>query len=121
MNRAQTGEQGERTAAQWLRRAGYELCDINWRQGRYELDIVARRAGVLHFVEVKTRRAGSLTTPEEALTPQKCRALQHAADQYLAAHRFEGWDVQYDLAAVDVLPDGTMQVRFIENVLEPHW
>ena len=76
---AETGRAGERAAAEYLRRAGYEICALNWRSGRYELDIVARKAGIVHFVEVKTRRAGSLTPPEAAVTPQKFRALTRAA------------------------------------------
>ncbi len=76
---AETGRAGERAAAEYLRRAGYEICALNWRQGRYELDIVACREGVLHFVEVKTRRSGSLTPPEAAATQRKFRALSRAA------------------------------------------
>lgn len=76
---AETGRAGERAAVEYLRGAGYEICALNWRSGRYELDIVARKAGIVHFVEVKTRRAGSLTPPEAAVTPQKFRALTRAA------------------------------------------
>ena len=43
---AETGRAGERAATEYLRRAGYEICALNWRQGRYELDIVACREGV---------------------------------------------------------------------------
>ena len=71
---AETGQAGERAATEYLRRAGYDICARNWRQGRDELDIVALKEGVLHFVEVKTRRAGSLTPPEAAATQQIGRA-----------------------------------------------
>ena len=80
---AETGRAGERAATEYLRRTGYEICALNWRQGRYELDIVACREGVLHFVEVKTRRSGSLTPPEAAVTQRKFRALSRAAACYL--------------------------------------
>lgn len=93
---AETGRAGERAATEYLRRAGYEICALNWRQGRYELDIVACREGVLHFVEVKTRRSGSLTPPEAAATQRKFRALSRAAACYLHTVGWEG-EVAFDL------------------------
>ena len=121
MTTAETGRTGERAAAEWLRARGYEICALNWRAGRYELDIVARRAGVLHFVEVKTRRAGGLTAPEAAATPAKFRALSRAAARYLALTHCDD-DVQFDLAAVEVGPDGgVVEVRFVEQAMEFHW
>lgn len=120
MTPAETGRSGEEAAAAYLRGAGYEICALNWRYGRYELDIVARKDATLHIVEVKTRRRGSLTTPEEAITPQKFRALRKAASRYIAALN-EELDVQFDLAAVETAPDGSAQVRFIEQAMECHW
>lgn len=117
---ALTGRLGEQAVADHLRRAGYELCAMNWRSGRYELDIVARRGDVLHFVEVKTRRADGLTSPEAAITPQKFRALTHAARHYMALTHAR-YEAQFDLAAVDVMPDGQMRVRLIPNAMEYHW
>ena len=99
---AETGRAGERAATEYLRRAGYEICALNWRWGRYELDIVARKAGVVHFVEVKTRRAGSLTPPEAAVTGEQA-------------------EPQFDLAAVDVMPDGSTEVRLVGQAMEYNW
>ena len=117
---AETGRAGERAAAEYLRRAGYEICALNWRSGRYELDIVARKAGIVHFVEVKTRRAGGLTTPEEAITPRKFASLRRAAEAYMAQHRVR-LEPQFDLAAVDLFPDGSLNVRFTERAMECNW
>ena len=117
---AETGRAGERAATEYLRRAGYEICALNWRQGRYELDIVACREGVLHFVEVKTRRAGSLTPPEAAATQRKFRALTRAAARYLRTAGWQG-EVQFDLAAVTLSDDGRADVELIERAMEHHW
>lgn len=117
---AETGRMGERAAAEFLRRAGYEICALNWRCGRYELDIVARKGGFVHFVEVKTRRADGLTPPEAAITPQKFRALTQAALHYMALTG-EQDEAQFDLAAVDVMPGGETVVRLIAQAMEYNW
>lgn len=117
---ADTGRAGERAATELLRREGFDIQALNWRQGAYELDIVALRQGVLHFVEVKTRQAGALTPPEAALTPRKFHALTRAAACYL---RTTGWDgeVQFDLAKVEIEAGGEARVELIENALEYNW
>ena len=117
---AETGRPGERAAPEPLRQAGYEICDTNWRAGRDELDIVALRGEVLHFVEVKTRRAGSLTPPEAAVTPQKFRALTRAALRYMACTGEER-EAQFDLIAVEIMPGGETEVRLIPQAMEYNW
>lgn len=120
MNTAEAGERGEDVATDFLRRQGFEIEARNWREGHYELDIVARRFEVLHFVEVKTRRKHALTTPEAALTPRKQRALARAVEAYMAA---VGWDgeVAFDLVAVDYTDDGRCSVRLVEDAMEFNW
>lgn len=123
IDRARIGEVGELAAADYLRRRGYELCARNWRHGRYELDIVLRHWDTLHIVEVKTRRAGGLTTPVEAMTEAKCQALRRAARAFVAQHRmsYQGYQVQIDLAAVTMFDDGSTEVEMLENVVEFGW
>lgn len=113
--RQDTGARGEELAARWLRDNGFELLHRNWRNGRCELDIVACKGGVIHFVEVKTRKAGSLTTPEEALTPAKFRSLLGAARAYLALHRLDA-ESQFDLIAIQ-----GSELRYIPNAMTPSW
>ena len=117
---ADTGRRGEQAAVDYLRRAGFAILERNWRSGRYELDIVARRWDELHFIEVKTRRRDGLTPPEQALDYRKCRALIRAANAYLTENPFEG-EMQFDLIAVETAPAGTPEVRYIEDAIELHW
>lgn len=109
------GRAGEQAAAEWLHRNGFELLHRNWRQGRYELDIVARRAGIVHFIEVKARREGSLTSPEQAITPAKARALFQAAQAYIA-HNGVDLETQFDLIAVQ-----GEEIRYIPGAMAPSW
>ena len=114
------GIEGEEIACQWLRKHGFRIMHRNWRSGHLELDIVARKLGVVHFVEVKTRRAEGLTTPEDALTRDKVSTLLRAANLYVATYKIDE-DIQFDLIAVDRFDDSQMEVRFIERAVESRW
>ena len=116
----QTGRRGEDIAVEYLRGEGFLIAARNWRCGRYEIDIVAQRDGVTHLVEVKTRRAGAMLSPEATITRQKITAMHRAASAYLAQRRVVG-EVEFDLLAVDVFPDESCDVRFIRNIAEFGW
>ena len=116
----QTGRRGEDIAVEYLREAGYLIASRNWRSGRYEIDIVAEKDGVTHLVEVKTRRAGALLSPEATITHHKVASLHRAASAYLAQCRVRG-EVEFDLLAVDIFPDNSYDVRFIRNIAEFGW
>lgn len=120
VNTIQIGHRGEDIAVEHLRRAGYMIAARNWRCGRYEIDIVAERGGMTHFVEVKTRRAGSLSSPEATITHSKAISMRRAASAYISQCRVRG-EVEFDLLAVDMFPDGSYDVRFVQNIAEIGW
>ena len=63
-----------------------------------EIDIVARRGGVLAFIEVKARRTGN---DGDMLTKHQCARIERAAEAYVAQHRqFAGHDMRFDLMVV---------------------
>ena len=77
------GKDGEAAALAYLEGKGYRILHTNWRVGSYELDIVAQTADELVVIEVKTRSAGSITNPEDAVTNQKIRHIIAATDFYI--------------------------------------
>jgi len=78
------------TAAAWaLRLKGYRIVGRRYRSPVGEIDLIARRGGVLAFVEVKARRAatgppGSALDPAEVLGVRQRRRLVRAARAWLA-------------------------------------
>ena len=100
------GRAAERLAVVYLQQQAYRIIAVNQRVGRGEIDIIARRAGVLAFVEVKARRTRSCGSPEDAVTPRKRRQIARLAALWLGSHprSLTGVsDVRFDIIAVDAL------------------
>lgn len=119
-NKAVIGQQGENLAQQYLLEQGFTLLHRNWRNGRYEIDLVAEKDGLLHVIEVKTRVSGNPTSPEEAYTRAKFKSLCKAVEFYIALYRIE-WEVQFDLIAVEHDSAGEFKLRYIPNVMSAVW
>ena len=56
-----------------------------WIAG-YELDVVARRGGLVVFCEVKAKSSSDLGDPIEMVAPEKVRRLRLAAEAWLASN-----------------------------------
>ena len=103
--RQSLGRWGEELAAKYLRRRFYRLLETNYRCRAGEIDIIARRGGIIAFIEVKTRRGRRCGSASEAVTVRKQGQIIRAARWYLAA---AGGDLQprFDVIAIDVDGDG---------------
>ncbi len=75
------GRRGEGLAAGWLRLKGYRVVARNFRSGAGEIDLIARRGGVLAMVEVKTR--GDLASAGEALGTRQRARIVRATEAFL--------------------------------------
>ncbi len=91
----------ERRAAWWYRVHGWRILGANVWAGGYEVDLIVRRGRQLRFVEVKEKRGPRYGEPHEAVTPEKQRRVERAAETWLAAHpELDGLDVGFDVVAV---------------------
>lgn len=118
--KAATGTHGEDIAIEYLRQKGYLICNRNWRSGRYEIDIVATKYGITHIIEVRTRKAGAIISPEKSISASKVSALRRAAAAYLRQNNIRG-EVEFDLIAIEIFPDESYDIRFIANIAERGW
>jgi putative endonuclease len=92
---------GERRAAWWYRVHGWRILGANVWAGGNEVDLIVRRGRQLRFVEVKEKRGPRYGEPHEAVTPEKQRRVERAAETWLAAHpELDGLDVGFDVVAV---------------------
>ena len=91
---------GERAAARWLRARGWSLLAHRFRVGRHDLDLVVRRAGVVAFVEVKTRATSEFGSPVEAIGQRKRLVLAQLAEAWRQRHGRGGELYRFDVAAV---------------------
>lgn len=115
------GAEGEKAAMEWLRQHGHVVVERNWRLPPHEIDLITLTSdGHYHFVEVKTRHEGSLTTPEEAMTRKKISNLIKAANHYVEIHSIEA-EVWLDFMAMVEYDDGSYTINYIPDVANPHW
>jgi putative endonuclease len=109
------GNQGEDWACEYLRERGYEIAARNYRYGRAEIDIIARREKLLVFVEVKTRTNLSHGEPEAAVSTGKIGRMRKAAEHYIYA---TDWmhDVRFDVIAISL-----GQERHLQHIEDAFW
>jgi putative endonuclease len=67
------GKLGENLACDFLQQQNYAILFRNWRYSNAEIDIIASREKVLHFIEVKTRALKITVNLKIVLIAKKCR------------------------------------------------
>lgn len=115
------GRTGEALSIAHLERNGYRILHVNFRTPFGELDAVAKKGGILIFIEIKTRASSSLGPPYLAVTAIKKRHLIKNALYYLK--RFELLDSDWRIDVVSVKMDREYkveQMEVIENAVEEY-
>ena len=79
MTTREIGTKGESFAAQVLQKNGAEILSRNYYTPYGEIDLIVRDGNCIAFVEVKTRRAGSITRPAEAVDRRKQKRIARSA------------------------------------------
>ena len=111
----QFGHSGEDLAAQWLTQTGFFVLQRNWRHGRYEVDIIAGKQGILHFIEVKSRRSTRYGYPEQSVSQKKlCNIMQGASGWLQRWPAFRR--VQYDVLAITLSKNAPPEYVLFEDV-----
>lgn len=111
------GKEGEKLAADFLKKSGYKIVEVNYRCPIGEIDIVARDKNEVVFVEVKARKSSALGYPEEAVGVKKQKKMSQLANWYLQEKKLKDSSARFDVVAVLMLPSGN-DVRLIRNAFD---
>ena len=116
MEKQRLGRQAELIAAAYLESQGYTICCHNYRAGRGEIDLIAERAGMLVFVEVKSRRSRRHGFPEEAVSSGKADKIAQTAQHYIESNDCQQ-DIRFDILSVELEPPYT--ISHFEDAFAP--
>ena len=112
------GQIGEEIAENYLAKNKFRIIDRNYRKAWGEIDLIAQKGKVFHFVEVKTQIADFVNRPEDKVDWRKQKRIKRAALTYLSEKRCpsdQEW--QIDVIAIELTPDlGVWEIRYIERI-----
>jgi putative endonuclease len=120
-SRQLTGRTGEALARAELEARGYEVVATGFSTEYGEIDIVARHAEVLVFVEVRTRHASECGTAVETVDARKQWHVSRAACAYLATHGGFDEPCRFDVVAIDYDREGVPTITVYEDAFESRY
>lgn len=116
MEKRTLGQWGEKRAANYLRRHGYKIIEMNYTCRGGEIDIIAQKRGFIVFVEVKLRKNADFAQAKEFVTRAKQERIMLTAQLWLAANECE---LQPRFDVIEIYApngaDGRISVRHIED------
>ncbi|MCI5969223.1 YraN family protein [Helicobacter sp.] len=113
INTTQKGKEAESFACAFLESEGYAILECNFSTRFGEIDIIARKNGVLHFIEVKS---GIGFEPIYNISPKKLKRLTKTIHIYLSNNPLR---LPYCLSAILLSKDAfndSFCVEWIENL-----
>jgi len=115
--RQKFGKFGEGLAARHLKKTGYRLLCRNYRTRFGEIDIIAKDADTIVFVEVKSRRSDKFGHPRYAVTREKQARISKTALNYLKENNQMDCKARFDVVTVNSA-DKKTDVEIIKNAFE---
>ncbi len=118
-NSKEIGRIGEDIACKYLIKNNFLIIDRNYAKKWGEIDIVASKKGILHFIEVKSINGTGNYRPEENVHELKQKRLKRVIQTYMIEMKY-GLDIefQFHIACVYMNTNTRLaKVSFMENVI----
>lgn len=114
MNTKLIGAMGEQAAARYLRENGYEILSANYKTNVGEIDIVAIKDSIVCFVEVKTRRVSTFSSPADAVDRKKEENVKGTSAAYMSRYKLKN-ETRFDIVEVYLNESG--KVKDINHII----
>ena len=112
------GRASEDAAAVFLKNKGYKILRTNYRVKFGEIDIIAKEASAICFIEVKSRVNCSFGHPKEALNPRKRDKISRAALAYLKENHFLDRSARFDVLSIIKGADNQIDFELVKDAFE---
>jgi putative endonuclease len=109
------GQIGEKLAAEFLKKNGYKIFEINYRCRLGQLDIVAKDKETICFVEVKTRSSLNMGLPQEAISSFKQHKISKVALVYLKSYNLIKNRARFDIVSVILKDNAVNKIELIKD------
>lgn len=115
--RLEFGRLAEKTGAEFLKRKGYKILELNYKTKVGEIDIIAKEKETICFVEVKGRHSLNFGNPSEAVNFRKQQRIAKAAAFYLKINNLMERACRFDV--LSVLRNGNKEeISLIKNAFD---
>lgn len=112
-HRANLGKEAEQKVAALLEQQGFAIVEYNYAKRHGEIDLIATKATLMVFVEVKMRQHQYFDL-SDVITPSKQRKIISVAKEYIARKGTENQSYRFDVALLQGTPQG-LDVQYIPN------
>lgn len=121
-NNREKGNKGEEIACFYLRKHGFFVQERNYLKKWGEIDIIAIKDQIIHFIEVKSvidKGNSGGYRPEENVHELKQRRLRRTIQTYLNERKY-GLDAEFKFHVITVKINeitGKSRVAMLENII----
>ncbi|MCD4657610.1 MAG: YraN family protein, partial [Planctomycetes bacterium] len=112
--RKKLGKIAEKRAVKLLKRKGFRIIARNVESDYGEIDIIAKDADLIAFVEVRSKTAPFLVSPADSVNREKQRKIGLTAREFLRLHRISKLSYRFDI--VSVIFDKEHKLKEIEHI-----
>lgn len=117
MKRGEVGKKGEKIVSDYLKEKGFQVLFQNYKNKYMEIDIIAKKNDVLHFVEVRSTATDFFGTPEETVRHKKIKKIKQNALAYITFQKYRG-EFSVDLACVFFSKNGEVEkINYYESII----